>query len=490
MESSPSRYLSHLCRELQRCSSLPDAVSRINELAEQVLALAVIELERVRPELNALYAKRGRKPRDPVCMLRCLLLMSLNGITSINKWVKDLKKKPELVVLCGFAFGATAPGVGTIYDFASRLADGPWAPPCTHRPPRPSARWRGSRGRFRRSLRKEKREAKANADPATQDAPVRSAVSEYAKKLHEASAPDLSSLLALILMRCGVKSSFEAGLLPTALTVAGDGSLVRTQAASRGKGRCQCNKPKTKRPKGKRAQHEESEELCCCEKIYADPHATWGYNPHEERYVFGYRDYSLVARIQKDKCELPLFSNWGPAHPHDSLVCVSALVGFVKCLRQEIPQLHMAHFLGDCGHDAGALYELVRKLGAAPIIALHPRSKTLQDSQGRERDENGTPLCPGGAPMRLHGFDKNRGQFVFNCPAKRPGREKGKQVFRHRLERCPKGCLCEPQTVMGPLLKVALGDDPRLDLPIPRRSEKFNDLYKMRSSVERGFSVK
>lgn len=53
---------------------------------------------------------RGRIPRDPLAMLRSLLVMYLEGYISITKWVKAIKPRPILAIICGFEPGDT-PGI-------------------------------------------------------------------------------------------------------------------------------------------------------------------------------------------------------------------------------------------------------------------------------------------------------------------------------------------------------------------------------------------
>ena len=56
--------------------------------------------------------------RDPICMLRSLLLMFLFRISSISKWVKQLRTIPILAVLSGLDFQDTpGPAQRTWVDF-------------------------------------------------------------------------------------------------------------------------------------------------------------------------------------------------------------------------------------------------------------------------------------------------------------------------------------------------------------------------------------
>ena len=61
-------------------------------------------------------------PRFPPCMLRSYLLSIKFKLTSITRWIALFKENPLFAILSGFQFGDT-PGVGTFYDFFSRLWD-------------------------------------------------------------------------------------------------------------------------------------------------------------------------------------------------------------------------------------------------------------------------------------------------------------------------------------------------------------------------------
>lgn len=143
----------------------------------------------------------------------------------------------------------------------------------------------------------------------------------------------------------------------------------------------------------------------------------------------------------------------------------------------------------DKGYDAGPFYKLHQELEICPLIPLAQEVKTPSCAEGLPRDDQGRPLCPGGMPMRLHQRDMKKQELLYNCPVKRPGREEGKLVFKTREEECPLGALCEPDSVMGPLVHIKLGRDPRMNLAIPRESPLFAELYKDRTATERYNSV-
>ena len=81
-------YVRRMVKELRKLASeKPDAARRIRQLHKEVLVLAMLDLEPARKILEAAYSNRvgGRPPRDPVNMLRSVILMLLRNETSYNK---------------------------------------------------------------------------------------------------------------------------------------------------------------------------------------------------------------------------------------------------------------------------------------------------------------------------------------------------------------------------------------------------------------------
>ena len=72
--------------------------------------------------LRSKYSVFGPTPRTPSCMQRSYLLSIDFKIHSLTDWAAQLKINPLYAILSGFEFGDT-PGVGTFYDFLSRIWD-------------------------------------------------------------------------------------------------------------------------------------------------------------------------------------------------------------------------------------------------------------------------------------------------------------------------------------------------------------------------------
>ena len=474
MHPTPASYPCHLLSHLPPLLQDPDVRQRLLAFGpERLAALALLDLEPARALLLPGYCQRrgGRHHRDPVVMLRALVVMVFCDCPSINLFTRRLRGQPELRLLCGLPEGDRGPGVGTFYDFLHRLLDGPYHRPCEHRQ-RPSSRLRGRH--FQRCLKIEKSDQKAQsqADLAhSQQGRVDSLVDKRLAAFDEPLPDDLTQRLNEILTRCGVLPSLHDGLLADIrrLVVCGDGTAIPSHAQGRGHALCSCAK--------------DGKADCTCPRRYSDPEAHWGYDSHRERYYFGYRLHVLTTHAGAD--DLPLHIALDPGHTPDVIMGVDSLLRLCKQLKESATGAHISAGVFDAGYDATAYYRLNQSLDIAPIIPLAQISKTPACAQDLPRDETGAPLCAGQIPMRLHQRDLANRQLVYNCPAKRPGRANGKVLFRVHRDDCPNASLCEPESVMGPILHLRLDGDPRLNLPIPRNSPKFTELYRQRTSTER-----
>ena len=89
-----------------------------------ILDVGEVDLEPVREELESYDSGRngGRSPKDPVAMLRSIILMAMKGETSFNKWV------PRGVYRCDWDRGAVLfCGVWMIQRGVSKRAVHKWS---------------------------------------------------------------------------------------------------------------------------------------------------------------------------------------------------------------------------------------------------------------------------------------------------------------------------------------------------------------------------
>ncbi|MCP4693904.1 MAG: hypothetical protein GY859_38065, partial [Desulfobacterales bacterium] len=127
-----SEYLGHVGDHLALHEGDGEFAKALENCRRELLILTELNLDAVMPILAETYASSaGRPPRDPGCMLRSLILMTLRRESSVTKWVAETRSSSLPAVLTGFGPDET-PGIGTYYDFFDRITDGPHRRPCEH----------------------------------------------------------------------------------------------------------------------------------------------------------------------------------------------------------------------------------------------------------------------------------------------------------------------------------------------------------------------
>ncbi len=439
------------------------------------LLMLRLDLDPLKPALQKLYASspRGRKPFDPVLMLRALLLMMALGQDQITKFAADLRQKPRLALIAGFDPEQT-PAVGTFYLFLDRLEDGPAAPFCAHRV-RPSALRKKpllrNLSREKADKERQRSEILAHSDSLT------SALKEQLLNSKDQPRPqDFLARLEDILLTAAVLPSARRGLLGDLqqLLVCGDGSAIVTGASETGKASCQC------RAQGIfRCQHP---------RFYPDHTADWGWDSYREVYYFGHTFYQHI--VNHGGHDLPVHLLLGQASESDFTLSLKSMDRLLKTFAEHNLQVSLSAAIYDSGHDGRGNYEYLLAKQINPVVALNPRhGLPLASGNAARINSDGVPLCPADLPMRRHSAGPNH-QLFFNCPVKRPTHLEGKTVWKAHPAECPHQVLCQPETKMGPVVFVRQDSDPRLYPAIARDSPKFKDLMKLRSGCERSNSVK
>jgi Transposase domain (DUF772) len=235
------------------------------ELLDATLMLLRLNLDPLLPMFVTLYSPspRGRPPWDPLAMFRALLLLTILRYQSIENFAHDLRQKPRLALIAGFAPFAT-PSVGTFYLFIDRLEDGPYQPACCHRLKPSTLR----KGKQRRNLSQEKatKEAARKHILTHCDSLTGHLTQQTLDAAAQPRPDDLQKRLEDTLLQAAVIPSAARGLLGdlSRLIVCGDGSALSSGASPAGKPTCQCRKQGVFR--------------CDCDRYYSDPTADWGYD--------------------------------------------------------------------------------------------------------------------------------------------------------------------------------------------------------------------
>jgi hypothetical protein len=497
-----SEYRENLIKSFTAHSKDKTFSNFLQEHKREFLIMASLNLDTGLKILERVYSPVHRRPaRDPVCMLRFLLLMTLFKVASITQWIKQVRSEPFLAVLAGFA-PDDVPGIGTCYDFLRRIIDGPYQKPCPHIVRRSTL----TCGRHKRNIKSEK-EARKHTQQAQKDDqnPHQSQSERLVQKLlpqaDQPRADDFRKILEDLLIQIGVIPSIEQGLLTGLehLIVSGDGSILETAASAHGKPTCSCR----------------SEGIYTCQhdRIYSSPTATWCYDAYRDCFIFGDRYYHLIAH--QNGHDFPLHTTLFGGGESDYTLSLKDFDRSLKAFRENGLKMHIDMFCGDGHHDSYAHYEYFAAKQVIPIIPLAQKSKKLiphlpetlhlpetQPSSSADThtdthtdlpvrldsvslDTDGTPLCPAGMRMRHHSYNKRRKTHVYACPIKRGTRRNGKFIYVTHLEECPRKQDCAPESSFSPLIYIKSETDPRLYPPILRESKRFKETMNHRTSTER-----
>ena len=500
-------YQTSLSAALQALADDPDREREIFNYADAVMLLWHLDLEPARPVLEAGYAgdRRSADRWDPVVMLRCLLLAGLVGLPDPNRFAARLRSSPVLRALGGVqtppegSRRAPSPSVGSIYDFMHRLHDGKRhtgvsgeerasdverraaktpRPPWHARPdldgdedrkPQSSQRKKKKRtGRGKPGPRgsRGKRQSKNNGAAA--------AIAAVTAVEDLANPDDLTQRLLEILWQCGVLPSADKGLLGdvSALITCGDGSPLETNASGLGHKLCPCSR----------------RDRCSCDRHFADPDATRGYDSYRKKYFFGHWWYELA--VGSEGHDLPLGLELFPAHFTDYHASIKVTERLHKHIRDHTDDWHMAVHVADSGEDGAANHAYLRSRGIRPVIAtggnlpaVHPDRPELKLSK------RGIPMCQAEVEMKSWGRGgpgrRSAGPPQFVCPVK-----------GGKLDRCPLApdddphWVCQPGTRFGPTVNLNTKRHPRLFPEISRNSPQFHQLYAQRTACERSNAVK
>ena len=239
--------------------------------------------------LRSKYSVFGPTPRTPSCMQRSYLLSIDFKLHSLTDWAAQLKINPLYAILSGFEFGDT-PGVGTFYDFLSRLWDSEDSNLSSHLRPA-----------------KEKRIKKPAQKGAKAESIEKVSVDLLLGQLEAASFvldDQPYSSLFQIYHREFLSQSIANGLIdPSDLSLAGYGTPVVTSARERKHPACDCS--------------EKGISDCSCDRFFFQPDCDIGWDSSRECFYFGYDLYMLVAaNSERDFHFFPLFNS---PSKHDTL---------------------------------------------------------------------------------------------------------------------------------------------------------------------------
>lgn len=384
------------------------------------------------------YSKFGPAPRTPSCMQRSYLLSIDFKVNSVTEWVAQLKINPLYAILSGFEVGDT-PGIGTFYDFFSRL-------------------WDSDDNNLSSHLHKLKATVKKPGKKGSKAKPIDKVTVEDLFTQLEGTTFSIEDQpygsLFKLFKKEFLENSVQKGLIDNShLSIAGDGTPVVTSARERKHRVCDCA--------------EKGITDCDCERYFSQPDCDIGWDSSRDCFYHGYDLYMLVA--SDSESDLPVFPLLNPASMHDSH---GFLHSFFR-MKSFLPNYIVRKLLLDSAHDAMPYYEYCKKEHITPFIDLNEkRGIKVQYKNDFTIGKDGVPVCKAGRKMNHDGVESSKHRIKFRCP----------------LASRKYGCSCsEPcsDSKYGRTVHLSMKDNPRLINIPPRDSEEWKTEYNARTSVER-----
>lgn len=415
----------------------PDPFSLPKDIWDVIIEFWYMDLSQTDAIMQERYSKLGPEPRLPSLMLRSYLLSLRLKVTSITVWVSLLKTCPLYAILSGFPVGDT-PGIGTFYDFFSRL----WLSESNNLSPK------------ERYVKEKVAKGKKKGDKTpTNTETMCSRLLPFLEKRPQKATHPFSLIFKLYFQQFLSRSVKKDLINPAHFSLAGDGTPIRTSAILRSKRICDC------RDKGIFD--------CKCKRKFSQPDCNSGWDSSRECYFNGYHLYMFVA--SDSYSDLPIFPLLERASRHDML---SFLHSFFT-MQVYLPQFHLEKLLLDSAMDAIPVYDYCKRHHITPFIDL----KKTNNGNYKYKDSftiapDGVPICKLGLRMRHDGIEPKKNRCKFRCP----------QSDRKR------GCYCETpcsDAKYGRTVHTQLKDNPRIFNIPPRDSKEWKKEYGRRTSVER-----
>lgn len=150
------------------------------------------------------------------------------------------------------------------------------------------------------------------------------------------------------------------------------------------------------------------------------------------------------------------------------------------------PKFKYFYFLGDSGFDATDNYTyLAKDKNMIPIIPLNQRNQSNLPKPGFS--PLGVPTCPydSSLEMKFDGITREKGRsdrIKYLCPKSSKLKVNGRTAYKLS---CDNPCT---SSKCGRVIQVSINSDYRLNTKVPRNTQQWQDLYKIRTVCERAIA--
>lgn len=412
----------------------PDPFAISKKRWDIILQFYELDLSHTNVILADLYSTKGPLARVPSDMLRSYLLSIKLRITSITNWVAALKECPIYAIISGFIPG-NVPGIGTFYDFFNRV-------------------WASNSNNLSNQLRHKKKKTPKGKKTGDKSPNItKTAAYKFIEFYKTHPLPDYTTSPLNFIFRLYKSQFLDVSITkelinPSSISLAGDGTPVRTSARKRYKKVCNCK-----------------EKHCSCKRKFTQPDCNVGWDSSRDCYFNGYHLYMFVASDSFN--DLPVFPMLERGSRHDML---SFLHSFFT-MKTWLPEFNVSKLLLDAAHDADAVYRYCNEQNICHLIDMNKGNTNIRIYKDTfTLDENGIPFCSKGLKMHSHGIEHSRKRHKYRCPI------------------ADNGGVCDTpcsDSTYGRVVYTRVADDPRIFTIPARGSKQWKEEYSARTSVER-----
>jgi hypothetical protein len=384
-----------------------------------------------------LFSSTGRPSNQQPEIFRSFILMSHFKYHDLDDWISFAKSSVVISSLIGVS-PDNFPGESTHRDFYTRL----WLADSS------------KQSRTRKPEIKPKSKHGNNKIPPKHPGIIKELTDKALSGESFKNIPE--RLYQALFAKVALFSSAKMGLLGdiSKLFFSADGACVHSNASPYGRKICGCT------------------DKCSCDRLFSDPDANWGWDSYHKQWFFGHTAYLFSVHNSDLKIDLPIYLRFAEGSAFDGVTLIQSLA-HARYLYDGF--LSFDSLIADAAHDNYPTYDLLKRWNIKPFIALNNRTSEPGSTAGSsvQKNKNGVPICADGHEMANWGFDAKRYRIKYRCP-----------FVTGRVKYCFYDSCCN-KSFYGKQVYINLAEDLRMYTPVPRGSDEWNIMYKLRTASER-----
>lgn len=222
-------------------------------------------------------------------------------------------------------------------------------------------------------------------------------------------------------------------------------------------------------------------EPCCCPRVPTDDNVGLMRKSNTVSYVA-----HKLSLLSGTKSGLPLTREVCKGGTSDAVTLKPTLERFQAEHKEMVEGIEFV--LADGIYQSAGNQEATKDILKAKLVApINPRNRKDQPVQARgieKINRYGIPVCINNLQLELKGCDRQKEQFIYTCPVFNPqAKEEGLTCPHAHHIRCCNGAS------QGRVFRVDFARTPQVDPEFPQHSRTYDDLYDLRTDIERIFGM-